>query len=175
MSGKAKVVLVGGYDDFQEEGSYEFANMNATSNSIEEFKHGRTPKEMSRPTTTTRNGFMEAQGSGIQVIMTADLALKMGVPIHAVLAMTATATDKIGRSVPAPGKGILTTAREHHGNLKYPSPLLNIEYRKRQLNKRLEQIKSWEETELSYLQEEAELAKEEFGDEFSMHEFLKEN
>ena len=69
---------------------------------------------------------MEAQGSGIQVIMTADLALKMGVPIHAVLAMTATATDKIGRSVPAPGKGILTTAREHHGNLKYPSPLLNI-------------------------------------------------
>nr|P43098.1 RecName: Full=Fatty acid synthase subunit alpha; Includes: RecName: Full=Acyl carrier; Includes: RecName: Full=3-oxoacyl-[acyl-carrier-protein] reductase; AltName: Full=Beta-ketoacyl reductase; Includes: RecName: Full=3-oxoacyl-[acyl-carrier-protein] synthase; AltName: Full=Beta-ketoacyl synthase [Candida albicans]AAA34345.1 fatty acid synthase alpha subunit [Candida albicans] len=174
LSGKAKVVLVGGYDDFQEEGSYEFANMNATSNSIEEFKHGRTPKEMSRPTTTTRNGFMEAQGSGIQVIMTADLALKMGVPIHAVLAMTATATDKIGRSVPAPGKGILTTAREHHGNLKYPSPLLNIKYRKRQLNKRLEQIKSWEETELSYLQEEAELAKEEFGDEFSMHEFLKE-
>ena len=39
----------------------------------------------------------------------------------------------------------------------------------------MEQIKSWEETELSYLQRKAELAKEEFGDEFSMHEFLKEN
>ncbi|CAK9684230.1 unnamed protein product [Candida parapsilosis] len=174
LSGKAKVVMVGGYDDFQEEGSYEFANMNATSNAIDEFKHGRTPKEMSRPTTTTRNGFMEAQGSGIQVIMSADLALKMGVPIHAVLAMSATATDKIGRSVPAPGKGILTTAREHHGNLKYPSPLLNVKYRKRQLSKRLDQIKSWESSELNYLQEEAHLAKEEFGEEFSEAEFLRE-
>lgn len=174
LSGKAKVVMVGGYDDFQEEGSYEFANMNATSNSLDEFAHGRTPKEMSRPTTTTRHGFMEAQGSGIQVIMTADLAIKMGVPIHAVLAMSATATDKIGRSVPAPGKGILTTAREHHGNLKYPSPILNIKYRKRQLNARLEQIKAWEESEIAYLQEEAELAKEEMGNEFSMQEFLKE-
>ncbi|CAI5758609.1 unnamed protein product [Candida verbasci] len=174
LSGKAKVVLVGGYDDFQEEGSYEFANMNATSNAIDEFNHGRTPKEMSRPTTTTRNGFMEAQGSGIQVIMTADLAIKMGVPIHAVLAMTATATDKIGRSVPAPGKGILTTAKEHHGDLKYPSPLLNIKYRKRQLEKRLDQIKNWEESEINYLQDEAELAKEDFGKEFSKEEFLKE-
>ncbi|KAI5966986.1 FAS2 [Candida pseudojiufengensis] len=174
LSGKAKVVMVGGYDDFQEEGSYEFANMNATSNAEDEFKHGRTPKEMSRPTTTTRNGFMEAQGSGIQVIMTADLALKMGVPIHAVLAMTATATDKIGRSVPAPGKGILTTAKEHHGELKYPSPLLNIKYRKRQLSKRLDQIKMWEESELNNLQDEAELAKDEFGSNFIMEEFIKE-
>ncbi|CAK9439070.1 uncharacterized protein LODBEIA_P32940 [Lodderomyces beijingensis] len=174
LSGKAKVVLVGGYDDFQEEGSYEFANMNATSNSIEEFKRGRTPQEMSRPTTTTRNGFMEAQGSGIQVIMTADLALRMGVPIHAVLAMTATATDKIGRSVPAPGKGILTTAREHHGDLKYPNPSLSIKYRKRQLNKRLDQIKLWQESELALLRDEAELVKEEYGDEFSEADFLSE-
>ncbi|KAI3405060.1 FAS2 [Candida oxycetoniae] len=174
LSGKAKVVIVGGYDDFQEEGSYEFANMNATSNAVEEFKHGRTPKEMSRPTTTTRNGFMEAQGSGIQVIMTADLAIKMGVPIHAVLAMTATATDKIGRSVPAPGKGILTTAREHHGGLKYPTPSLDIKYRRRQLNKRLEQIKAWEESELNYLHEETSIAKQQYGDEFSESDFLKE-
>lgn len=174
QAGKAKIVIVGGYDDFQEEGSYEFANMNATSNAIKEFEHGRTPSEMSRPTTTTRNGFMEAQGSGIQVIMTADLAIKMGVPIYAVLALTATATDKIGRSVPAPGKGILTTAREHHGNLKYPSPMLNIKYRSRQLKQRLSQIKSWEESEIDYLNEEAELAKEEFGAEFSVKDFLNE-
>ncbi|KAK6461491.1 fatty acid synthase subunit alpha [Scheffersomyces coipomensis] len=174
LSGKAKICLVGGYDDFQEEGSYEFANMNATSNALEEFEHGRTPKEMSRPTTTTRNGFMEAQGSGIQVIMGAGLALKMGVPIQGVLAMTATATDKIGRSVPAPGKGILTTAREHHGDLKYKSPTLDIKYRSRQLKQRLVQIKGWEESEISYLQDEAELAKEEYGAEFSQSEFLRE-
>lgn len=174
MSGKAKICIVGGYDDFQEEGSYEFGNMNATSNTLTEFENGRTAREMSRPTTTTRSGFMEAQGSGIQVIMTAELALRMGVPIQGVLAMTATATDKIGRSVPAPGKGILTTAREHHGNLKYPSQMMNIKYRSRQLKQRLNQIKSWEESELSFLQEEAELAKEEYGEEFSVAEFLNE-
>ncbi|KAG7192262.1 3-oxoacyl-[acyl-carrier-protein] synthase [Scheffersomyces spartinae] len=174
LLGKAKICIVGGYDDFQEEGSYEFANMNATSNAIKEFEHGRTPKEMSRPATTTRNGFMESQGSGIQVIMNADLAIKMGVPIYGVLAMTATATDKIGRSVPAPGKGILTTAREHHGSLKYPTLNLNIKYRARQLKQRLAQIAQWEESEFQYLNEEAELAKEEFGSEFSQHDFLKE-
>jgi fatty acid synthase subunit alpha len=174
LSGKAKICLVGGYDDFQEEGSCEFANMNATSNSLDEFAHGRTPRDMSRPSTTTRNGFMEAQGSGMQVIMTADLAIKMGVPIYAVMAMTATATDKIGRSIPAPGKGILTTAREHHGDLKYPSPMLNIKYRSRQLQKRLQQIKSWEEGELEYLNEELELAQEEYGAEFSAKDFLRE-
>ena len=156
LSGKAKICIVGGYDDFQEEGSYEFANMKATSNSLEEFEHGRTPSEMSRPATTTRSGFMEAQGSGIQVIMTAELALKMGVPIYGIVALTATATDKIGRSVPAPGKGILTTAREHHGSLKYASPLLDIKYRKRQLCNREAQIKQWVEDELELLKAEIE-------------------
>lgn len=174
LSGKAKICLVGGYDDFQEEGSYEFANMNATSNSLTEFENGRTPSEMSRPTTTTRSGFMEAQGSGIQVIMSGALALKMGLPIYAILAMTATATDKIGRSVPAPGKGILTTAREHHGDLKYPSSMMNIRYRKRQLDNRLGQIKQWEETEYNNLQFEAGFALEEYGADFNLDEFMRE-
>ncbi|BAO42067.1 fatty acid synthase subunit alpha [Kluyveromyces marxianus DMKU3-1042] len=166
LSNKAKICIVGGYDDFQEEGSYEFGNMKATSNTLEEYEHGRTPAEMSRPTTTTRNGFMEAQGAGIQVIMTADLALKMGVPIYGILAMTATATDKIGRSVPAPGKGILTTAREHHGNLKFPSPMLDIKYRKRQLTARQEQIKQWVENEIEMLRYEVESVPAEEQEEF---------
>ncbi|KAK9462404.1 3-oxoacyl-reductase [Lipomyces oligophaga] len=153
ISGKAKIVLVGGYDDFQEEGSFEFGNMGATSNSEEEFKKGRTPAEMSRPATTTRAGFMESQGAGIQVIMTAKLALQMGVPIYGIVGMTATATDKIGRSIPAPGKGILTTARENHDS-KFPSPLLNIKYRRRQLEKRRAQIRDWTESEVLYIQDE---------------------
>lgn len=158
LSGKAKICLVGGYDDFQEEGSYEFANMNATSNSLDEMAHGRTPAEMSRPTTTTRNGFMEAQGSGMQVIMTADLALKMGVPIYAIVAMTATATDKIGRSVPAPGKGILTTAREHQDGSQ--AQIMDIKYRARQLRLRASQISQWHESELEYLRSEVSDPKE---------------
>ncbi len=134
VEGKARVCFVGGFDDFQEEGSYEFANMKATSNAEDEFAHGRTPREMSRPTTTTRNGFMESQGCGMQVIMDARLALDMGAPIYGILGFTATATDKIGRSVPAPGKGVLTTARENPR--KFPSPLLDIKYRRRQMDLR---------------------------------------
>ncbi|CAK7199721.1 beta subunit of fatty acid synthetase [Sporothrix eucalyptigena] len=152
MEGKARICLVGGFDDFGEEGSYEFANMKATSNAVDEFAHGRTPKEMSRPTTTTRNGFMESQGSGVQIIMTAQLALDMGVPIYGVLALTTTASDKIGRSVPAPGMGVLTTAREHAG--KFPSPLLDIKYRRRQIELRKKQIAAWKESELEFLADE---------------------
>ena len=49
-------MIAGGFDDFSEEGSYEFANMKATSNTETEFAMGREPTEMSRPTTTTRAG-----------------------------------------------------------------------------------------------------------------------
>ncbi|KAM3084196.1 beta subunit of fatty acid synthetase [Clarireedia jacksonii] len=171
VEGKARVCFVGGFDDFQEEGSYEFANMKATSNAVDEFAHGRTPKEMSRPTTTTRNGFMESQGCGIQVIMTAKLALEMGVPIYGILGLTSTATDKIGRSVPAPGQGVLTTARENPG--KFPSPLLDIKYRRRQVELRKKNIKAWQESELEYLHEEIAAMKAQGGN-FNESEYAQE-
>lgn len=171
VEGKARVCFVGGFDDFQEEGSYEFANMKATSNAVDEFAHGRTPKEMSRPTTTTRNGFMESQGCGIQVIMTARLALDMGVPIYGILGLTTTATDKIGRSVPAPGQGVLTTARENPG--KFPSPLLDIKYRRRQIELRKKNIKQWQESELEYLHEEIEAMKAQ-GTKFNESEYAQD-
>ncbi|GJD00728.1 fatty acid synthase alpha subunit [Colletotrichum higginsianum] len=155
MEGKARVVFVGGFDDFGEEGSYEFANMKATSNAVDEIAHGRTPGEMSRPTTTTRNGFMESQGCGVQLLMTAKLALDMGMPIHGILALTTTATDKIGRSVPAPAREFLPP--RHVG--KFPSPLLDINYRRRQIELRKKQIKQWQESELEYLYDEVEAIK----------------
>lgn len=172
VEGKARVCFVGGFDDFSEEGSYEFANMKATSNSLDEFAHGRTPQEMSRPTTTTRSGFMESQGCGIQVIMSAQLALDMGVPIYGIIGLTTTATDKIGRSVPAPGQGVLTTARENPG--KFPSPLLDIKYRRRQLELRRQQIKQWKESELLYLQEEVEALKSQSSEPFDASAYLQE-
>ncbi|KAH7018881.1 fatty acid synthase subunit alpha reductase [Ilyonectria destructans] len=168
MEGKAKIVLVGGLDDFGEEGSYEFANMKATSNAVDEFEHGRTPKEMSRPATTTRNGFMESQGSGVQILMTAQVALDMGVPIYGIIALSTTAADKIGRSIPAPGQGLLTTAREYAG--QFPSPLLDINYRRRQIDLRKKQIKQWCESELESLQVEVEAMKakgHEFNEEYA--------
>ena len=171
VEGKARVCFVGGFDDFQEEGSYEFANMKATSNAEDEIAHGRTPREMSRPTTTTRNGFMESQGCGMQVIMCAQLALDMGVPIYGILGYTATATDKIGRSVPAPGQGVLTSAREAPS--KFPSPLLDIGYRRRQLDLRKKQIRQWQESELMYLQEELSAMKSQ-GNDFDESEYMQE-
>ena len=171
VEGKARVCFVGGFDDFSEEGSYEFANMKATSNAVDEIAHGRTPGEMSRPTTTTRNGFMESQGCGMQIIMTARLALDMGVPIYGILAYTSTATDKIGRSVPAPGQGVLTSARENPS--KFPSPLLDIKYRRRQVELRKKHIKSWQESELEYLNEEVAAMKAQ-GSDFNETEYLQE-
>jgi fatty acid synthase subunit alpha, fungi type len=49
-------MIAGGFDDIGEEGSYEFANMKATSNAETEFAMGCEPMEMSHPSTTTRAG-----------------------------------------------------------------------------------------------------------------------
>jgi fatty acid synthase subunit alpha len=62
LSGKAKVMIAGGFDDLTEEGSYEFGNMKATSNADTEFAMGREPTEFSRPTTTTRSGVSHYRG-----------------------------------------------------------------------------------------------------------------
>lgn len=161
LSGKARVVICGGYDDFQEEGSYEFANMKATSNSVDEFARGREPRDMCRPATDTRAGFMESQGAGIHVLMAADLAVKMGVPIRGIIACTNTATDKNGRSIPAPGQGILTTAKEAPG--KYASPLLSFEYRAKQLRRERQHIKRWVADEYEALADEVEELKKDGG------------
>ncbi|RHZ19227.1 hypothetical protein DYB37_003435 [Aphanomyces astaci] len=149
LSGKARVVIVGGYDDFCEVGSYEFAQMKATSDSEKETAMGRDPREMCRPCTDTRGGFMEAQGAGIQVLMDATLALDMGVPIYGVVGITNTATDKNGRSVPAPGKGVSTTAREHvvgSGNMR--NALLNPAFRRSQFEEEIEAIEFWKARQL---------------------------
>jgi fatty acid synthase subunit alpha len=152
LSGKAKVMIAGGFDDLSEEGSYEFANMKATSNAETEFAMGREPTEMSRPTTTTRAGFMEAQGTGVHVLMNAKTALELGCPIRGIIGFTSTSTDKAGRSVPAPGRGALTIAREVPS--KFPMPILDLAYRKRQLEFRRSQISSWLSNEHAQLKEE---------------------
>jgi fatty acid synthase subunit beta len=160
LDGKARVMIVGGYDDFQEESSYEFAQMKATSNAVDEIAKGRQPDEMSRPTTTSRGGFMESQGSGIQILMTAELALQMGCPIYGIVALTNTATDKEGRSIPAPGQGILTTARSVRP-LGYKPRILDIKYRHAQLMKAQQRIKEWFADEVQLLHEEAKMIEDE--------------
>jgi fatty acid synthase subunit beta len=137
LSGKAKIVLVGGYDNFTVESSTEFAKMGATSNSAEERAKGREPAEMSRPMAASRGGFMESVGAGTHVIMTAELALRMGCPIYGIVACTHMAMDKEGRSVPAPGQGVLTTARKLTGERPR---VLDINYRLRQFERAKDNI-----------------------------------
>jgi fatty acid synthase subunit alpha len=135
------MAFVGGTDDFREEASYEFGNMKATVNTDEEVLNGRPPKEMCRPSTTTRSGFMESAGCGVQIITTADMALKMVLPIYAIVAHIQMASDSIGRSIPAPGQGLLTAAREVPGAAQ--SPLLSLEYRRGKLNETVRDIDAW--------------------------------
>ncbi|CAK9782775.1 thiolase-like protein [Cutaneotrichosporon oleaginosum] len=156
LSGKAKVMIAGGYDDFSEEGSFEFANMKATSNAETEFANGREPNEFSRPMTSTRAGFMESQGCGVHILMSAKTAIEMGASIQGIVAYTSTHTDKAGRSVPAPGRGILSTAREV--TPKQSLPILDLKYRARQLAFRRKQISQWFENELDNLRDEASVA-----------------
>lgn len=146
LLGKAKMAFVGGTDDFQEEMSYEFANMKATSNTNDEIDKGRSPQEMSRPSTSSRSGFMESAGCGVQVITSADMALEMGLPIYAIVAHTQMAGDSVGRSVPAPGQGVLTAAREGLGAMQ--SPLLNLEYRRGRLQDAIGEAKTWRAEQL---------------------------
>ncbi|KAJ1940242.1 hypothetical protein EC988_007090 [Linderina pennispora] len=96
---------------------------------------------MSRPCTTTRHGFVEAQGAAVVMLMSASAAIEVGAPIHGIIAMSDTATDKQGRSIPAPGQGILTTVSERP--TAFPSPLLDIDYRRAQLTERLAEITQW--------------------------------
>ena len=149
-SGKAKVVLVGGADTLERRTAQEFANMQATINIDEDAAAGRTPKEASRPTTSTRAGFVQGEGCGVQILTTATLALKMGLPIRSIIALAHTASDQIGRSVPAPGKGLLSIAAEKPAIS--PSPLLDISYRHRQLEHRIRQINESAKMELTWIE-----------------------
>jgi fatty acid synthase subunit alpha len=151
-SGKAKAVFVGGYDYLAKDVAYEFANMKATINTDEDFARGRTPQEMSRPATSTRAGFVESEGCGIQLLTSAKLALEMGLPIHGIVALTRTASDKAGRSLPAPGRGTISFSAASKSN--FDSPLLNMSYRKRQIELRMTQIQENERSEIEYLNDE---------------------
>merc|ERR1712054_14686 len=145
-TGQAKMMVVGAFDDISADTMLESANMKATSNADDEKAKGRDPKEMCRPMTSSRAGFMESMGSGVHVLMAGDLAVEMGVPIYGVVGLVHTAMDREGRSVPAPGKGVLTVVSEAP-SAKY-SPLLRLPYRRQQLQAELAQIEEWHEATL---------------------------
>ncbi|TEA13262.1 Fatty acid synthase apf5 [Colletotrichum sidae] len=159
VSQNVKVCIVGGVEDFVEDVSFEFGSMQATCDTQKEFDAGRSPSEMSRPTASTRSGFVESQGCGVQILTTAELALELGLPIFGVVAYTGMAADGAGRSVPAPGQGVLGNARESTSGTFRP-PLLDIGYRRRLLDMRLQQVNDNCQNNLDLLEHEIRYLKE---------------
>ncbi|KAK0482312.1 hypothetical protein IW261DRAFT_1678031 [Armillaria novae-zelandiae] len=102
-------------------GHTSFANIKATSNADTSFAMGREPVEMSCPATSTRSGFMEAQGTGIHIVMSAKTALELGCPIRGIGAFASTSTRTICSS---------SRARRTHyskgSTIKTSSPLCSI-------------------------------------------------
>lgn len=153
-SGEARICLVGGFDDFGEEGSYEFGQMRATSSSVADALAGREPLEASRPTSSTRAGFVESAGAGVQFLCSAELAVAMGVPVYGVVGMVRTAMDGAGRSVPAPGQGVLTTAGSSRrddsdsngdgdSDDQWTHPMLSVEFRRTEMARARAEVDAW--------------------------------
>ena len=112
LGGKASFIVAGGFDDFGEEGAIGFADMAATCDTDDMLARAIPPREMSRPNDRRRRGFVEAQGGGTVLVARADLAVAVGLPIYAVVALARSYADGIHKSIPAPGPGVMAVAAE---------------------------------------------------------------
>jgi 3-oxoacyl-(acyl-carrier-protein) synthase len=113
LGGKAAFIVAGGFDDYGEEGALGFADMAATCDTDDMLARSIPPREMSRPNDRRRRGFVEAQGGGTVLVCRGDLAVRMGLPIYAVVALarSPTATASTAAS-PRPGPGVMAVAAE---------------------------------------------------------------
>ncbi|OBA78550.1 3-oxoacyl-ACP synthase [Mycobacterium sp. 1164966.3] len=109
--GKAEMVVTGGIDDLTLEGIIGFGDMAATADTGMMRGRGITDSKFSRPNDRRRLGFVEAQGGGTILLARGDLALKMGLPVLAVVAFAQSFGDGVHTSIPAPGLGALGAGR----------------------------------------------------------------
>jgi fatty acid synthase len=72
---------------------------------------GISDARFSRPNDRRRLGFVEAQGGGTILLARGDLAVKMGLPVLAVVAFAQSFGDGVHTSIPAPGLGALGAGR----------------------------------------------------------------
>lgn len=107
LAGKADFVVAGGFDDIGREGMVGFADMNATASADDMRSRGLEPDEFSRANDVRRRGFVEAQGGGTMLLARADVALRLGLPVRAVVGYAASFSDGIQKSIPAPGLGAI--------------------------------------------------------------------
>jgi fatty acid synthase len=72
---------------------------------------GISDSKFSRANDRRRLGFVEGQGGGTILLARGDLALKMGLPVMAVVAYAQSFADGVHTSIPAPGIGALGAGR----------------------------------------------------------------
>jgi fatty acid synthase len=109
--GKAEFVVAGGYDDLTLEAIIGFGDMAATADTEMMRAKGISDSKFSRANDRRRLGFVEGQGGGTILLARGDLALKMGLPVQAVVAYVSSFGDGVHTSIPAPGLGALAAGR----------------------------------------------------------------
>ncbi|MGO8770208.1 fatty acid synthase subunit beta domain-containing protein [Mycobacterium sp.] len=109
--GKAELVVAGGLDDLTLEAIIGFGDMAATADTSMMRGRGIHDSKFSRPNDRRRLGFVEAQGGGTILLARGDLALRMGLPVLAVVAFAQSFGDGVHTSIPAPGLGALGAGR----------------------------------------------------------------
>ncbi|BBX15693.1 3-oxoacyl-ACP synthase [Mycolicibacterium duvalii] len=109
--GKAELVVAGGYDDLTLEAVIGFGDMAATADTEVMRAKGISDSKFSRANDRRRLGFLEAEGGGTVLLARGDLALKMGLPVLAVVAYAQSFADGVHTSIPAPGLGALGAGR----------------------------------------------------------------
>ncbi|KUH96934.1 3-oxoacyl-ACP synthase [Mycolicibacterium acapulense] len=109
--GKAEFVVAGGYDDTTLEAVIGFGDMAATADTEMMRARGISDSKFSRANDRRRLGFVEGQGGGTILLARGDLALKMGLPVLAVVGYVSSFGDGVHTSIPAPGLGALAAGR----------------------------------------------------------------
>lgn len=109
--GKAELVVAGGFDDLTLEAIIGFGDMAATADTAMMRGRGIHDSKFSRPNDRRRLGFVEAQGGGTILLARGDLAVKMGLPVLAVVGYAQSFGDGVHTSIPAPGLGALGAGR----------------------------------------------------------------
>jgi fatty acid synthase, bacteria type len=109
--GKAELVVAGGFDDLTLEAIMGFGDMAATADTEMMRGRGIADSKFSRPNDRRRLGFLEAQGGGTILLARGDLALRMGLPVLAVVPYVQSFADGVHTSIPAPGLGALGAGR----------------------------------------------------------------
>src|SRR6201988_3442015 len=109
--GKAELVVAGGFDDLTHDAIIGFGDMAATADTEVMRAKGISDSRMSRANDRRRLGFVESQGGGTILLARGDLAVRMGLPVLAVVAYAQSFGDGVHTSIPAPGLGALGAGR----------------------------------------------------------------